>query len=67
MYTVKVGTGEGALDRALKRLKSNIIEDGLMEELYRLRSFENPRDKAKRKERIKFKKMALKNKRVAKN
>ena len=67
MYTVKVGTGEGALDKALKRLKSNIIEDGLMEELYRLRSFENPRDKAKRKERIKFKKMALKNKRVAKN
>lgn len=66
MYIVKVGKEEGALDRALKRLKSKVIEDGLMEELYRLRSYENPRDKAKRKERIKYKKLALKNKRVDK-
>jgi hypothetical protein len=36
-----------------------------MEELYRLRSYENPREREKRKERLKFKKMALKNKRVA--
>jgi ribosomal protein S21 len=67
MYTVKVGTGEGALDRALRKLKTKVLEDGLMEELYRLRSYENPRDKAKRKERIKYKKLALKNKRVDKN
>lgn len=60
MYIVKVGNEEGALDRALKRLKSKTIEDGLMEELYRLRSYETPREKAKRKERIKFKKLALK-------
>lgn len=65
MYTVKVGKNEGDLERALKRLKSKVIEDGLMEELYRLRSYENPREKAKRKERIKYKKMALsRNKRV---
>jgi ribosomal protein S21 len=67
MYTVKVGVGEGALDRALRKLKTKVLEDGLMEELYRLRSYENPRDKVKRKERIKFKKLALKNKRVDKN
>ena len=67
MYTVKVGTGEGAIDRALRKLKTKVLEDGLMDELYRLRSYENPRDKAKRKERIKFKKLALKNKRVDKN
>jgi len=67
MYTVKVGTGEGALDRALRKLKTKVLEDGLMEELYRLRSYENPRDKVKRKERIKYKKLALKNKRVDKN
>jgi ribosomal protein S21 len=67
MYTVKVGTGEGAIDRALRKLKTKVLEDGLMDELYRLRSYENPRDKAKRKERIKYKKLALKNKRVDKN
>jgi ribosomal protein S21 len=67
MYTVKVGPGEGAIDRALRKLKTKVLEDGLMDELYRLRSYENPRDKAKRKERIKFKKLALKNKRVDKN
>ena len=64
MYTVTVGTGEGALDRALRKLKSKVIEDGLMEELYRLRSYETPMMRIKRKERIKHKKQALKNKRV---
>lgn len=64
MYTVQVGKGEGALDRALKKLKSKVLEDGLMEELYRLRSYETPRERFKRKERIKHKKQALKNKRV---
>jgi ribosomal protein S21 len=64
MYTVKVGAGEGALEKAVKRLKSKVLEDGLMEELYRLRSYETPRDRQKRKERIKYKKLALKNKRV---
>lgn len=65
MYAVKVGKEEGALERALKRLKSKVIEDGLMEELYRLRSYENPKQRAKRKERIRFKKLALsRNKRV---
>ena len=55
MYIVKVGKEEGALEKALKRLKSKIIEDGLMEELYRLRSYENPKEKKKRKLRIRSK------------
>ena len=55
MYTVKVGKEEGSLDKALKRLKSKVMEDGLMDELYRLRSYENKQQKAKRKERIKYK------------
>jgi small subunit ribosomal protein S21 len=64
MYIVKVGSNEGDLDRALKRLKSKILSDGLMEDIYRRRAFENPREKKKRKERLKYKKMALRNKRV---
>ena len=68
MYTVKVGKEEGSLDKALKRLKSKVMEDGLMDELYRLRSYENKQQKAKRKERIKYKKLALsRNIRVAHN
>jgi len=63
MYIVNVGKEEGALDRALKRLKSKIIEDGLMDDLYRLRAFENPRERKKRKERLKYKKMAAGKKR----
>ena len=63
MYIVNVGKEEGALDRALKRLKSKIIEDGLMDDLYRLRAFENPRERKKRKERLKYKKMAAEKKR----
>jgi len=55
MYIVKVGKEEGALEKALKRLKSKIIEDGLMEELYRLRAFETPKEKKKRKLRIRSK------------
>lgn len=48
MYLIKVRDGE-PIDRALKRLKSKIDSDGLMDELRRLRSFETPQQKKKRK------------------
>ena len=59
MYTVKVGKGEEALNRALKKLKSKIIEDGLMETLFSKRAFENQREKKKRKERLRYKKAKM--------
>jgi ribosomal protein S21 len=58
MYTVIPKKGE-EIEVTLKRLKSKIIQDGMMEELYRLRSYENPRDKKKRKIRLMHKKMAM--------
>ena len=48
MHEVKVRTAE-PIDRALKRLKGKIDADGLMDELKRLRSFETPQQKKKRK------------------
>ena len=48
MHLIKVRDGE-PIDRALKRLKSKVDSDGLMDELRRLRSFETPQQKNKRK------------------
>lgn len=48
MHEVKVKNGE-PIDRALKRLKGKVDADGLMDELKRLRSFETPQQKKKRK------------------
>lgn len=48
MHEVKVRNGE-PIDRALKRLKGKVDADGLMDELKRLRSFETPQQKKKRK------------------
>ena len=48
MHLIKVRDGEPN-DRALKRLKSKVYSDGLMDELRRLRSFETPQQKNKRK------------------
>lgn len=59
MYTVKVGKGEEALDRALKKLKSKIMEDGLMDVLYSKRAYENPRERKIRKERLRHKKAKM--------
>ena len=50
MHEVKVKNGE-PIDRALKRLKGKTDADGLMDELRRLRSFETPQQKKKRKMR----------------
>jgi small subunit ribosomal protein S21 len=47
-FSIKVGKGEN-IDRALKRLKGKMDEEGLMDEVRRLRSFETPAQKKKRK------------------
>ena len=48
MHEVVVRQGE-PIDRALKRLKGKIDADGVLEEVRRLRSFETPAQRAKRK------------------
>jgi small subunit ribosomal protein S21 len=61
MYTVKVKQGDpNGLEKALKSLKSKVIQDGLMENLYRLRAFETPKQKKERKLRFKTKLAKLK-------
>jgi small subunit ribosomal protein S21 len=58
MYNVIVKKDE-PIDRALKRLKSKIDADGMMDELKRLRSFETPQQRAKRKLKANHKKEKL--------
>jgi small subunit ribosomal protein S21 len=58
MYTVTPKKGED-ISFTLKRLKNKVLADGLMEDLYSRRAFENPREKKKRKLRLRFKKMKL--------
>ena len=48
MHEVVVRQGE-LIDRALKRLKGKMDADGVLEEVRRLRSFETPAQRAKRK------------------
>ena len=48
MHEVVVRQGE-PIDRALKRLKGKMDADGVLEEVRRLRSFETPAQRAKRK------------------
>ena len=50
MPEVEVKKGE-PIDRALKRLKSKMEAEGVMEEIRRLRSFETPAQRTKRKAR----------------
>ncbi len=50
MPEVDVKKGE-SVDRALKRLKGKMESEGIMEEVRRLRAFETPTQKAKRKAR----------------
>lgn len=62
MYTVKVKQGDpNGLDKALKQLKMKVIKDGMMEELYRLRAHETPKQRRERKQRFKVKLAKLKN------
>ncbi len=50
MPEVEIKKGE-PIDRALKRLKSKMETEGIMDEMRRLRSFETPAQKTKRKAR----------------
>ena len=51
MPEVIVKKGE-PIDRALKRLKSKLDSEGIMDEIRRLRAFETPTQKYKRKAKI---------------
>lgn len=55
MPEVDVKKGE-SIDRALKRLKGKMETEGILEEMRRLRAFETPTQKAKRKARSNAKK-----------
>lgn len=59
MPEVVVRKGE-PIDRALKRLKNKIDAEGLMEEVRRLRAFETPTQKTKRKARANAKRQKMK-------
>ena len=48
MNEITVRKGE-PIDRALKRLKSKLETEGVMDEVRRLRAFETPTEKTKRK------------------
>jgi len=50
MPAVDIKKGE-PIDRALKRLKSKMETEGIMDEMRRLRAFETPAQKTKRKAR----------------
>ena len=50
MPEVEVKKGE-PIDRALKRLKGSMESEGVLEEIRRLRSFETPAQRTKRKAR----------------
>lgn len=55
MPEVEVKKGE-PIERALKRLKGKMEAEGVMEEIRRLRAFETPAEKTKRKARANAKK-----------
>ncbi len=59
MPEVQVRKGE-SIDRALKRLKSKLEAEGIMEEVRRLRAFETPIERTRRKARSAAKKGRIK-------
>lgn len=59
MPEVSVRKGE-PIDRALKRLKNKVEGEGIMEEVRRLRAFETPTMKTKRKARANAKRAKAK-------
>src|SRR5436305_7622136 len=59
MPEVQVRKGE-PIDRALKRLKSKLEAEGIMDEVRRLRAFETPTQKTKRKAKINAKRAKAK-------
>ncbi|MDB4789352.1 30S ribosomal protein S21 [Verrucomicrobiales bacterium] len=59
MPEVSVKKGE-PIDRALKRLKTKLESEGILDEIRRLRSFETPLQKTRRKARAAAKKGRVK-------
>jgi len=59
MPEVFVKKGE-SVDRALKRLKNKLETEGILEEVRRLRAFETPNARAKRKARANAKRARFK-------
>lgn len=59
MPEVIVRKGE-PIDRALKRLKNKLDSEGVMEEVRRLRAFETPTQKTKRKAKANAKRAKMK-------
>ena len=59
MTDVEVTKGE-SVDRALKRLKNQLEAEGIMDEMRRLRSFETPVQRYRRKQRTAAKKTRMK-------
>lgn len=59
MPEVFVKKGE-PIDRALKRLKNKLDNEGVMEEVRRLRAFETPTQKTKRKAKANAKRAKMK-------
>jgi len=59
MPEVTVRKGE-PIDRALKRLKSKLDSEGILEEVRRLRAFETPTQKTRRKARANAKRGRIK-------
>lgn len=50
MTEIQIRKGE-PVDRALKRLKTRLEMDGILEEVRRLRAFETPKERTRRKAR----------------
>ena len=59
MTEVSIKKGE-SVDRALKRLKNKLEAEGIMDEVRRLRAFETPVQRFRRKQRTGAKKSRLK-------
>ncbi|MGF1657068.1 MAG: 30S ribosomal protein S21 [Verrucomicrobiales bacterium] len=59
MPEVSVKKGE-PIDRALKRLKNKLDAEGILEEVRRLRAFETPTQKTRRKAKANAKRARLK-------
>jgi small subunit ribosomal protein S21 len=59
MPEVIVRKGE-PIDRALKRLKNKLDAEGILDEVRRLRAFETPTQKTRRKARINAKRVKMK-------
>jgi small subunit ribosomal protein S21 len=62
MPEVQVRKGE-PIDRALKRLKGKLESEGIMDEVRRLRAFETPVQKSRRKAKINAKRAKAKKQR----